>query len=356
MPLAAVAVMLGSTSGEVWRSFIARASQSIRVCIGNADERNEALRLIQGRRRKFILEPTALQELQMLDALEAVQAICGKLAIVQSTLEELRHQIAELDLHPEGHLRLFEQDGGYHQMEIGAEDIARERMRLQTLLDWARAHCEILPAVPERDPDPSIAEAMQRVLGPAVYDTMLAAQSGRCVLLSDDLHLRQIAHSELGVQGVWIQPVLMCAVGAHLKPDGYQQAVIRLTNWRHDFTSVSADELLYAARRGHWRVTRDFKTLAATLSLARTEFQSNVKVCMAFLRAIWTLKPDGPTRAQAAVLTRALLAGVDAGQSAHHAQYLRTLLTFVKEHRLSNKARAAIQSWFRAAGLFREFA
>ena len=352
MPIALVATLLGHSSPQTWRGLAGRAGHPIRVCLGNVSERDRALELVRQPQPRFLLEPIALIELHLLEGLNAAKA-CGQLCLVQSTLEELRDQIQDLDLHPQGYRNTFEEGGQYLRHDVTAKDIATERARLQSLLVWARTHCTVIPAVPTVDPPPQFAAAAATRLGQAVYDTLLAAQGGGYVLISDDLHLRQLAQLQFGIQGVWIQPLLMHAAQTQqFAIKAYHHAVIQLALWRHDFTGVNADQLLFVARRDHWNVTPEFEALAATLPLSRSDFSANMAVCAKFLQALWhsrrrRRRRAGPRKVQARKLTHALLRGVDPGNSPHTERFFHVLVAVVQRGLLPPAAGEALRDWYR---------
>ena len=108
------------------------------------------------------------------------------------------------------------------------------------------------------------------------------------MLVSDDFNLRKLAKDEFGIEGIWIQPLLMYSADMrHLNQAAYNRAVTSLAAWRHEFTSINVEQLLSAATRGHWKVTAEFEALVFTLALSRAELQSNLKVCFMFLRELW---------------------------------------------------------------------
>jgi tetratricopeptide (TPR) repeat protein len=345
LPIAYVAVVMGLSSIEAWRTLIGSPDEPVVVCGGSVEERDAALRIIDSKQHRFILEPIALFQLHALDALQAAEATLGRLAIVQTTQDELRWQLAELDAHPDGYMTTFMEGDQLCRRDVSAQEIAHERRRLQSLLAWTRAHCDIVPAVPLADLPPELATKLDKVLGSAAHDTLLAAQGGQFVLVSDDLHLRALAKAAMGADGIWIQPVLMRAGEArHLEQDHYNRSVVSLASWRHNFTSVNSQQLFFAANRGKWKVTSEFEALAATLKLRHSVIQSNLSVCVWFLRQLWK-KGAGPTRPQAAKLTRALLKGIDPLNTPNSADYFRHLAGAAQSKQLPERAWRAIREW-----------
>lgn len=349
LPLAALGVMLGINSIEAWQGLRGRSEMSIRVCDGTHQERESAFDKIRSGDRRYILDPISLIQLQELGALGIVERVCGRLAVVQSTLDELRSMVSELDLHRDGYVTMFEREGRYYHQEVTAENVAAEMEKLQSALDWARGHCEIVPAVAKADPDPSAGERLENALGRAPFDTLLAAHGGDFILLCDDHFLRKLARGEFALDGMWIQAVLMFAAREqrYMRLDHYNRSVTTLTFWRHNFTSVSADQLSFAAARARWKVSDELQSLMGTLTLAHSEIQSNVRVVALYLKDLWR-KGRGPTKVQARKLTEALLTAVGPGKSPHCETYFALLQQLARGGVLPGNAWAAIVSWYRA--------
>ena len=347
MPIAGVATMLGRTSIEAWRGLIGRLDEPIPVCFGTKEERDAAIELIRAGRR-FIVDPVALMELHLLTALNVVDATIGHLAVAQSTIDELKQMCADLSLHRDGYMTVFEKDGEFYRQEVPADAIAQDLASLKSLLGWALAHCEVVEAIPTVDPKPETAAALGLGFGQAVYDTLLAAQGGALVLLSDDFSLRRLAKEEFGVDGAWIQPVLMYATDAkRMKQEHYNRAVASLAAWRHDFTSVNAQQLLFSANRGGWKVTSEFKALASTMPLARSDIQTSIPVLAWFLRQIWK-KRGGPTRGQATKLTHAMLDAIRPHESGNGEAFFGALQGATARGYLPPRGWQAIEEWLRA--------
>lgn len=352
LPIAVLATLTGRSLFDTWRGLTGRPKAPIRACRGTHPELKQALQHLQQQPpRQLLLEPLALRELHLLNALTAVQA-CAPLYVVQSTVEELHHQIQELEQHPEGYLSMYEHAGEYFGHTVTVKDMARQRDRLQSLLEWVRTHCDIVAAVPHEDPPLEIAALASARLGAAVYDTVLAAQGGQYLLVCDDFYLRELARLQFAVDGVWIQPLLMHATERHHLPgEDYHRAVTQLALWCHDFTGVNAEQLLFVAQRAHWDVTPDFEALVATLPLSRSEFSAHIRVCFNFLQALWKTgrrkRRRGPRKAQARKLTHALLRGADPGNSPHAERFFQTLEDTVRRGGLPAAAGEALTEWYR---------
>lgn len=346
MPIAGVGTLMGCAAIEAWRGLIANSPEPIPVCAGNMEERIAAFNLVSDRKQRVILEPIALFELDRLNSLTVVESVCGRLALTQSTLDEIRGLLRDLDLHSQGYMTTFEKDGQYFRHEVSARQVAEERDRLQSLFSWAVKHCEVVAAIPAKDPAPEVADGLHRALGAATFDTLLAAQGGKFVLLTDDWNLRRLAKGEFQLDGVWVQPVLMhAAETGRMKRDHYNRSVSTLASWRHQFTSIDHSQLLFAANRGGWKVTPEFEALVASFPLKYSDVDSSLRVVVAFLRELWR-KGRGPRRSQATKLTHALLTGMSPRESTNNTLFFHTLHQCASRGLLPIEAWNACRSWY----------
>jgi len=341
-----VADRLGRSSREVWQSLRGNRSEPIAVFQGRAEEGAawEALMKTPTPPR-VLIEPLALWQLHQLKILPVIAATFGKIALVEATLDELRDQLVELELYHEGYLRISKRESQYRVVRVTARAAAAERRQIQSLLEWARKHCEVLTALSTVDPPPETAKGLEHGWGSAVYGSLLAAQAHRYVLISDDFNLRGIAKSLLGIEGLWIQSVLVKAMQREfLKSEHYYRAVSRLVAWCHDFTSVDADILFLAAKCHGWKVSAEFETLATTLQ--RTHPTEHTRMCVPFLRAVWGTAA-GATLSQATALTNTLLKCMGPCTSVRGETFLRELHRATVNKMLPEPAWKAIVAWCR---------
>ncbi len=208
-------------------------------------------------------------------------------------------------------------------------------------------HCDIVPAIPANDPTIHTAEQLQEYLGSATYDTLLAANGAGLVLISDDWHLRNLAKTEFAVDGVWTQALLMHARSqGHVAPEAYSKAVIALAQWRYQFTSISADELIAAARRANWDPDPVFRSVARTLTLKTSDLATLLAVAVRFFRNLWchrfTILPTQMER-----LTYATLDGIDPGRAPNAYLFLAGLERYARAGQLPAAAYAAVVDYYR---------
>jgi hypothetical protein len=270
------------------------------------------------------------------------------LGIAQATLEDLRQQLAREKARPKGYTTLATRGSERIRVDVTAEDVAREVAMFEELLRWAEAHCEIVPAIPKADLRPDTAKALQEGLGSATYDTLLAANGAGLSLLSDDGNLRNLARDEFQLDGAWLQPLLMSARKKRLlTQEDLSKTVAALVGWHHKFTSVRAEDLEYAAQASGWRVTERFRALAATTALQASEFESNLRVAVSFLRRLWS-RGDPVPYLDACALTYALLEGINPGGAGERcAQYYQGLAGYTAAGAMPRYALTAITNWYR---------
>lgn len=190
---------------------------------------------------------------------------------------------------------------------------------------WISQHCQIVPAVPRTDPNTTIGETLRGALGPATYDTLLAAQGGNFVLVSDDWHLRHLANTGFGIEGMWTQVLARYArMRGEISAELHSNVTVALTHWRYQFTSVSHEDLLVTAQKAGWKPDVAFRSLAGALTLKTNDLASLLNVVTDFLRRLWS-DPLRVPPLQMIQLTSEMLDGIDPSHSDQAYRFLAGL-------------------------------
>ena len=87
--------LVGSNSLDTWGSLMGIPELGIRCSIGDIEERNNALNLLNHSKPKLVVDIISLITLHSLDAADTVVSAFGKLCIAQSTIDELQSIISE---------------------------------------------------------------------------------------------------------------------------------------------------------------------------------------------------------------------------------------------------------------------
>jgi hypothetical protein len=306
IPVVAMASALGENPIDTWFSLPSDPRTEVLCCLGTADEREQAIKLVLSR-PKWIIDAVTLTWMHALGVHEEVLSAAGRVGICQSSLDliqslidEKRHQSGEAET------GLSIVDGELVRVETAPETIEANRTFLGSTRDWAADKLELVPALGSAV-RPPIEEATE-VLGRAFHDVILAAESGGCSLLSEDLIFRAVAKSMSGIDGAWLQPFMMVAAAQGRLPlDRYSEALSKMIKARRSFIAVADTDLVGAAARASFDVTPTFRVLAGSLGKPTAVVADVLKVTSSVLVRIWAQPTDLRSKRN---LTFAILSGL----------------------------------------------
>jgi len=288
-PIGVLSKLLGTHPIDVWRGIFADRSVQIYCCDGTAHERRKAIALISEGNNEFMVDPLTLFNIYTLRVQEIVTATIGKLGITQSGLDLLRSLIEERSLLGvrTSHGYMSKQGDQYIWREVTKDDIEADVRKLEEICAWASNHCVVLPAV-GTDESPAVARKFAGMMDSAFTDCILAANGTGRVLLSDDQRLRLYAKQLWGVDGVWLQSVLLVAVDRNLMPfDLYSDVTASLVEAGFYFTTINHNVLLKLAENERWGASDRFKAVIATLGGEKVDVRSSLAVASNFLHHLW---------------------------------------------------------------------
>jgi hypothetical protein len=227
------------------------------------------------------------------------------LGVTRSTIEGVESYIEELSTHKDGMKTVGKRGDQYVFNEVPAEAMATYLLGLKELVVWAKAHCEEVPAIAKLDLPPEIRRFADHI-DRSFVDSIVAARSGSWILLSDDLHFRQVAKMA-EVNGVWMQLVLeMALAGGVLQEDSYHDAVIKLALMNHHFTWLNEKNLLHAAEQDGWRVTPRLKKLLEITTGPKVLLSPMIGLLAKFLHSV--LNTNAPRQARRQIFAATLKA------------------------------------------------
>jgi hypothetical protein len=185
----------------------------------------------------------------------------------------------------------------------------------------------------------------ERVLGKAYYDILLAAQTGKFVLLSDDQLFRGIAAAKFSAPGAWTQAFLMWAHEQQwLAFPDYVRCVVLLARWRYTFTSVSTNVLNTVAESNEESTLEQFAALTSQLDLSRNDMRSLVRIVVPFLGNLWASNHGLEMRER---LTYVLLNGIAPAHAPQCHEFFRLVIGNAQRMRVPPSALNAIAGWMR---------
>ncbi|MBO9170034.1 hypothetical protein J5275_16770 [Rhizobium sp. L245/93] len=236
----------------------------------------------------------------MFDVLELLKRIFGELYIPQSVMDDLAVLKGFDTFDDHDTMLLSFRDGQFFRDELTAEQFATRQTIITERLTKIADACTVLPtAVPnERNP---IAEVFIANCGAHVMDHAALATKGH-LLLSEDLHYRQIAAAAWSVRGAWLQAVFQYAHGAGLIKDAdYRDLVTRLAIIKHGHLAVTSPLLVDLFNSSDDQL-REFDAVADFIGTQDAQVLSHCNVVVEFLNSVDALYVDG-ARFQTAVET-----------------------------------------------------
>lgn len=240
LPFSFVAKALGKDPIDGWAGLPGVGIQP-RVCIGSLEERNAAIASIKSREANgCVLEPITAALVSDFHLWKTILTICGPIHVTQSTLEVFAKREIEAKNNIDRQTGMTSwQNGRLAFIEISPEQNrafyeGKKRQREDIL-----AHCKIASAVPKADLAGQNLE-ISEMLGSAAMDSILAADGGGFLLLSEDQGLRQWGGAALEVGTSWLQPVMLQAKDRGLiSIEDYTKFIVDCLN--RGFTYISMD-------------------------------------------------------------------------------------------------------------------
>ena len=276
IPLALIAKHLGVHPLDCLMGMGSHGHRKIKCCIGDVPERNKTVKTIVAAVEGFIIDPFSLYTFYRLDALDVLLHVTkGNLGVTQSALDLLA-ELLEDRRTIGAHFTLSKKGDQFKRAEISDEDISTSMIPFTKIIDWCREKCIIVPAIGK----PGIKEKeFFQGMHPVFRDTLLAAEGTGRVLISEDLHFRQIGELFFEVKGTWAQPVLQVANAARfISPYKYHEAILELIKMNYTFISISATDLMYHLKKANYSISNDFVSMISTLSERATDVKTSLLV------------------------------------------------------------------------------
>ncbi len=317
--------LAGGNSLDTWSSLMANPKLGIRCSIGNTEERNNALSLLNQHNLKLVVDIISLITLHCLDAANIVVDTFGKLCIAQSTIDELQRIISEREgmwSKREGMI-VGKKGNRYVKQIINPEETKHGIEYLKKITDWIRKNCEIGQATVGLEINQLRRRELNSRLQQHFLDTILLASQPGHLLFSDDGHLRHYAKTNFNketatnfqIDGVWTQVLLEhCVKQKLLDKVDYDEMTIKLVCSRYYHTAFDADLLLEIAKRANWTLLEPYNSFMLALGAERMNLNSALDVTADFLFKLWD---TSALFRQKEFLTLGLLTGLTFGRNTH---------------------------------------
>ncbi len=259
----------------------------IRTCLGEHDEREAAERACAHARGKgVVLDTLTAWCAHHMDLLEPMRDYFGTIAVPQTTLDELLEMRAKEELHAGREYMTLGYHGDQAVRHVHSPEDTQNRIDLfNETIEALRTNCKVLPV--EGSDDPELAPLLHREVVERILDPFLVAKQTGQLLLSEDLHLRQLAVSLGFSNGAWLQTAArsMLADGA-IDWTLYALCVARLASRRHGHVSLDGDTLIAMLRHEHGKVLID--AAANYIGGPRAEIVSHAHAVADFINKAWS--------------------------------------------------------------------
>ena len=322
LPIGTFTNLTSGTVLDTWGLLISKSDLGIRCCTGNSEEKNQALTLLGNPQPKLAVDIISLLTLHCLEAADIIIEAFGKLAIAQSTIDELRQTINEREgmwSEREGMI-LEKSEGRYVKQMIKPEDVKRGIEYLKGIIKWMSENCKILPCTAALQMNQLRKRKFDEMFQPCFMDTLLIASEPGYLLLSDDERLRSYAKANLNkdagtdfqINGVWTQVVLEHCVKTNLlEKSDYDKMTIKLICSHYYYTEFNSEVLIEAAKQSDWKPTEPYNSLVQALGYQEANFLSTLDEIVEFLFKLWSESIQFTQREH---LTLSLLDGLTSGQ------------------------------------------
>jgi tetratricopeptide (TPR) repeat protein len=288
LPLALMARLVGTDPVSAFLGLI-NSGHKIHVCEGTKFEREGAFKTIQDHGAKgCLVDAVTLHLIRRLNLEKVVETICGPVGIVEHTAVRIQGGVHQLqDGIDKPQMSIFYRDGQYYRDEVTTERKKEALTVMEADQQWLAQHAQVIPATGSKDPSANW-RMVEEKFGSHFLDEIRAAEGSGRILLTEDYILRTLARTEFGVPGVWLQPVLMKAVGTkRLTEEEYLRAVLGLIDANEEFISINP-AVLYRSLRGAsgHALPPDFRKLANRLGGPKADV-SHIRVALEAVELSW---------------------------------------------------------------------
>ena len=252
------------------------------VSSGLHDEREVIKAQITQGNKPYVVDLTALIEFHTLGLLNESLQVLGK-PLVASSLKEHLQGILQIHNKMEPSGVASEIDGQLHYQNIPQAYLDDRSKFLNELLQFIDNHCDVVPVVgPE-----SVTEQhamLEQHIGLASNDTILLSLERSAILVTEDGGFRSLAVG-MGVETTsWLQPIMMIMRDQGVISESqYSKSILNKLERRHNFTSVAANDLLWAAKSTPNKVSEAVESAIDTFKSTTFDLSSGVVVGSQFL-------------------------------------------------------------------------
>ncbi|MBH0237550.1 PIN domain-containing protein [Methylobrevis albus] len=263
---------------------------NIRSCTGTEHERFAATKLLYARQYSgAVVDTYTAWTLATMDAFDVLESVFGLLVIPQTTIDEIKNLRDEYDANNRQSVSLTWHNGKFFREEQTAEDRCVRRDYIVDQIRKIESKCSVCPVIAPDEPT-DVAALIAKVFGGHVLDSANLAGENY-ILVSEDMHYRQLASVSCGVRGVWLQAVFSFAFDrGMIDHRRYAELVAKLASRRHEHLALDADVILAIFDEGYERDLSSFKDVANFIGTQNAEIRSHIAVATEVMNRIWRKK------------------------------------------------------------------
>lgn len=255
------------------------------VCDGTHFEREQKKELVEKEGMRYVLDLVTLAELTRWNVFEKFIKVVGVPLVPQTVKDQLLGLIQAIEF-PRASSSMHEDSGQFYITDIPEKYYEQRKQFLHGLLDHVNKYCEIVPTF-----GPATVTRNHRLLAQLLdnssIDVIYLVLERKAILLSEDGALRFLATQVGVIDTLWIQPLLMhLRDKSFLKQHEYSRIIIEKLSLGHDFVSVDANDLVWAAKKNKGAFSQQIRAVLETFKRPTLELRSGIQVCLGFLHSI----------------------------------------------------------------------
>lgn len=281
------AALAGKNEIDLWGGLVGKPNCRLLASLGTAEEQQQHLKCAQ-ESRQITLDLTALLTSWHLGILALLPKRFEKLYIPQSVFDAISIRIINMRMIGRDGLKFISfEDGHFGFHEISKESIELGVRKLEELRDFVIAHCEVVPLEPGTlpifdDKKPGY------LTDQSAFATLLVAKQTKSNLYADDLRLRVIGATQMGILGFWTQPLLKSLADQKIITDQDSfEKFIQLITAHYYFTAINPDLLIYVLQKHNMSITTEVMDVLNTLRGPDTNEIDAIGIVAACLEKVW---------------------------------------------------------------------
>lgn len=287
-PLSLVAKLLGRTPIDT-AAHILRHGHPIKTCIGTEGEREAAANAaLLGREKGVVLDAYTAWCAHSFGLLSTLKSLFPRVVLPRSALDEFRIWRQDYEDHADQPVMTMSYaHGQYFRQEVTPEESRQVINAINEVIDSLEAGLEILPAVAPGTPS-ELETAFLEVSRDGSLDSVYLAASQDLVLLSEDMHYRNLARQLYQRDGFWLQIALMAAIDADVIDLGeYARTVAEIAIQKHDYVALNDAVLTAIVENDPDDTMPRLRAALEFIGTASADVPSHTKVGWHFLFRLW---------------------------------------------------------------------